>query len=265
MTTIAPSALILSGYGLNCEEETKLAFETAGGRADIVHINDIITQPKLINDYQIVSLPGGFSYGDHTGSGHAFAQKIKNHLFDIFSQLKEQDKLVIGICNGCQILVKLGLLFQNQEKADLFPNTHGQYECRWIHLTIPETNSIWFKDIKQLYIPVAHKEGCFYFDDETLEKCQSNQMIAAQYADHKGDLAAQSFPTNPNGSMNDTAALTNETGRILAMMPHPERALFFHQREDWPLQKEKYKRQNKACPEYGDGYQIFKNAIEYFH
>ncbi len=262
-----PKTIILSGYGLNCEEETKYAFELAGGVADIVHINDLIDGSYRLDNYQILAVPGGFSYGDDTGSGNAYANKLKNHLWGKLIKFIQKDKLVIGICNGFQILVNLGLLpalnkkYGNREVA-LVNNDSFRYTVRWVDLKI-ENNTPWFRDIKKISLPIAHGEGKFYTTDKILSQSKKGNMVAAKYTN--GEICRyQSLIANPNGSMDDIAAITDESGRILGMMPHPERAIFFTQLPNWPLLKEKYLRENKSLPEYGPGLQIFKNAVNYF-
>ncbi len=166
-------ALILSGYGINCEDETLNAFKAAGIKGAIVHVNDLIESPSNLNNFQILALPGGFSYGDHTGSGNAMAHKIKNNLFEYIIKFIEQDKLIIGICNGCQILINLGIvpsLKGYKRELALVENDIGTYQCRWIKLKIVNDNSPWLKKINQLYLPVAHQEGKFIADKKVIDK-----------------------------------------------------------------------------------------------
>jgi len=252
-----PKVLVLSGYGLNCEEETKFAFEKAGAQADIVHINDLVTNKKLLRKYQILSFPGGFSFGDDTGSGKAYANKMKNHLMEELDRFIEEDKLVIGICNGFQIITNLGLL-----PGALTFNDSARYVDRWVDIKI-EGESPWLEDIDSLMIPVAHGEGKYYADKKTLNKLKKDKMIAAKYV--SGEICRyQSLPVNPNGSLEDVAGVLGFDGRVLGMMPHPERAMFFHQLPHWPYLKEKYKREGKPIPEDGAGIKIFQNAVKYF-
>lgn len=252
-----PKVLIFSGYGLNCEEETKYAFELAGGAADIVHINDLIAGLKKIKDYQILAFPGGFSYGDDTGSGKAYANKVRNHLWADVADFVSKDKLVIGICNGFQILTDLGLL-----QGALTFNDSARYLNRWIDLKI-EGSSPWLRGIKTISLPIAHGEGKFYADKKMFKELKDAKNIAARYV--KGDICKyQDLPANPNGSLEDIAGITAHDGRVLGMMPHPERALFTTQLPQFTYLKEKSRRENKPLPEYGPALQIFKNAIEFF-
>ena len=261
-------ALILSGYGINCEDETLNAFKTAGIKAAIVHVNDLIENVVKLKNFQILALPGGFSYGDHTGSGNAMAHKIKNNLFEQIINFIEQDKLVIGICNGCQILVNLGIvpaLEGYKREVALVENDIATYQCRWVKLKVVNQRSPWLKKINYLSLPVAHQEGKFIATKKILKKLNKKKLIICKYVNNYGFLAKKRFPYNPNGSIDDIAAITNPKGNVLAMMPHPERALYFLQRPDWINQKGKIK--NKLLNKgklYADGYKIFKNAYNYF-
>ena len=261
-------ALILSGYGINCEDETLNAFKTVGIKAAIVHVNDLIENVNKLKNFQILALPGGFSYGDHTGSGNAMAHKIKNNLFEQIVNFIEQDKLVIGICNGCQILVNLGIvpaLEGYKREVALVENDIATYQCRWVKLKVVNQRSPWLKKINYLSLPVAHQEGKFIVPKKILGKLNKKKLIICKYVNNYGLLAKKQFPYNPNGSIDDIAAITNPKGNVLAMMPHPERALYFLQRPDWINQKGKIK--NKLLNKgklYADGYKIFKNAYNYF-
>ncbi len=251
-----PNVLVISGYGINCEEETLFAFEKAGGQGDIVHINDIIEEPSILEKYQILAFAGGFSYGDDTGSGNAFAARIKNNLWEEIQAFIARDTLVIGICNGCQILTKLGLVGNGE--ATLTYNANNTYQCRWVDLQVADAKSVWLDGIKRLHIPVAHGEGNFIFKDG------KERGVALQYTKPDGSLAGGEFPYNPNGSAFDTAAIVSDDGKILAIMPHPERAILFTQRDDFPSLKEQYIRAGQALPDDADGLAIFKNGVKYF-
>jgi len=266
---IVPKVLVFSGYGLNCEEETLFAFEHVGATGDIVHINDLIDGTYKLDEYQIMAIPGGFSYGDDTGSGNAFANRVRNNLWESVLDFVAKDTLVIGICNGCQALANLGLVPALEGKwgernIALEHNSTARYQCRWVDLKVSSEKSIWLRDIKTLHIPVAHGEGKFSMGEDALAKLKEKDMVAAHYIKPSGELADGEFPYNPNGSLEDIAAVCDDTGRVLAMMPHPERGMFFTQREDWPLLKEQYKREGKELPQEADGMQVFRNAVEYF-
>jgi len=187
------------------------------------------------------------------------ANKIRNNFSDYLFEFLLKDKLIIGICNGCQILINLGIVpslqSANREVA-LVENDSALYQCRWINLKISNNYSPWLKNIKDLYLPVAHQEGKFIMSNKVQEELLKKKLIACQYVDEKNNLAKKKFPYNPNGSILDIAALTNIKGNALAIMPHPERAYYFTHQPDW--QDKKYK------SKYADGYKIFKNASKYF-
>ncbi|MFA6273797.1 MAG: phosphoribosylformylglycinamidine synthase subunit PurQ [Candidatus Paceibacterota bacterium] len=269
VTNKKPKIIVLSGYGLNCEEETKFAFERVGGLADIVHINDLIIKPKILGEYQILAFPGGFSYGDDTGSGKAYANKMKNHLSKEIEEFLSRDTLAIGICNGFQIMTNLGIL-----PGALIHNKNAQYIDRWVDLKVPFSSldkgragrgfSPWLTGLKQISLPIAHGEGRYLISPKEYKVMQKNKQIAFTYT--KGDICKfQNLEVNPNGADHNIAGVLAYNGRVLGMMPHPERAQFFHHRPDWLLSKEKIKKDKKnKLPEEGLGLQIFKNAINYF-
>ncbi|MCL5666582.1 MAG: phosphoribosylformylglycinamidine synthase subunit PurQ [Patescibacteria group bacterium] len=272
-----PKAIILSGYGLNCEEETAFAFQLAGAKTDIVHINDLIAGIKKLANYQILAVPGGFSYGDDTGSGKAYSNKLRNHLKEDLQNFLAKDKLAIGICNGFQILTNLNVV-----PGALTFNDNARYTVRWVDLKAADNsrmatrinpgkaaqavqNSIspWLTGITKLSLPIAHGEGKFIADKQTLQKLKDQNAIAFTY--DKGEICRyQSLPANPNGATQDIAGVLGYNGRVLGMMPHPERAVFFTQLPNWPMLKEKLVRANKPLPSFGPGLQIFKNAVGYF-
>ena len=252
----------MSGYGLNCEEETKFAFETAGGMADIVHINDLIANPKILLEYQILVFPGGFSYGDDTGSGKAYANKFKNHLSKELKEFLSQNTLIIGICNGFQIITNLGIL-----PGALTHNKNAQYIDRWVDLVVPSSPvkgrvgrgfSPWLSNLKEISLPIAHGEGRYLITAKEYKEMQKNKQIAFIYT--KGEICKfQNLEANPNGSDFNIAGILGYNGRVLGMMPHPERAQFFHHSPLWQSKKNKLKKINE-----GAGIIIFKNAINYF-
>jgi len=264
-----PKILVITGYGINCEEETAKVFELEGGKSKIVHINDLIDGSKNLNDYQIMAFPGGFSYGDDTGSGNALANRIKNNLEDKFIKFAEEDHLIIGVCNGFQILTNLGLVpainkAYGKREVALMHNTTARYECRWVHMKNISKKCIWTRDIDILHVPIAHGEGNFYTEKETLDDMKKNDQIVFKYIREDGAPANQEFPFNPNGAMEDIAGICDESGRILGLMPHPERFNCFVNEDGWPLKKESLIREGKPLPKKGEGMRMFKNAIEYF-
>ncbi len=239
----------MSGYGLNCEEETKFAFESAGGVADIVHINDLIKNPKMLFEYQILVFPGGFSYGDDTGSGKAYANKFKNHLAKELAEFLSRNTLTIGICNGFQIMTNLGIL-----PGGLTYNKNGKYLDRWVDLEA-KGNSPWLKNIGKISLPIAHGEGRYTISQKEYNKMKKSGEIAFVYTN--GEICKfQNLEKNPNGSEHDIAGVLAYNGRVLGMMPHPERAMFSHQSPVWQF--------DKKVSKEGKGLQIFKNAVRYF-
>lgn len=264
---IKPHVLILSGYGLNCEEETKFAFDTAGGNASIVHINDIIDKRQSLSKYQIIAFPGGFSYGDDTGSGNAYANRVRNHLWNSIRHFIQQDKLVIGICNGFQILVNLGLLpaldgAYGERQVALLPNVQARYIDRWVDLKT-EGNSPWVIGMSTFQAPIAHGEGNFFSTDILLKRLKEKRMIAVRYV-HGTICRMHNLKANPNGSSDDIAGITDESGKIFGLMPHPERAIFFTQLPHWPAVKTTCMYQGVDVPSNGPGIKIFENGISYF-
>lgn len=261
--------LILAGYGLNCEEETAHAFQATGLSTQIRHINDLIEAPQELESVQILAIPGGFSYGDDTGSGNAFAQKMKLALWDHLKRFVERDTLTIGICNGCQIVTNLGLIpakagAYGERVLAVTHNLTARYGCRWIDLKASPSNSPWLAGITQMHIPVAHGEGRFVMDKAILSALEKNGQIALTYTKPDGAAANGEFPFNPNGSTADIAGVMDPSGRILALMPHPERGMFTWQRDDYDRLKDHARRSGKTLPEEADGLALFHNAAKYF-
>ena len=249
--------LVFSGYGLNCEEEVKFAFELAGAKADIVHINDVIDGKKKLSDYHILAFPGGFAYGDDTGSGKAYGNRLKQHLGKEIEKFLARDTLMIGICNGFQIITNAGLV-----SGALLTNDSGRYSCRWVDLEVTG-ESPWLKGIKTLSVPIAHGEGKYYAPPEMLARLKKDGAVALKYVE--GETAKHfKMPANPNGSLENIAGVTSHNGRVLGLMPHPERGVRFTQMPHWTNLRESYIREGKSMPKEGPGLQIFRNAVEYF-
>jgi len=252
-----PYVIIFSGYGLNTEDETKAVFESVGATADIVHINDLIAHPSLLEKAQIAVVPGGFSYGDDTGAGKAYANRMMQHLGAAIEAFLARDTLMIGICNGFQIITSAGLV-----PGALMANDSARYSCRWVDLEVVG-ESPWLEGIKTLSVPIAHGEGKYFAPTETLATLKHEGAIALRYT--AGDIAKTfGLPANPNGSLEDIAGVTSHNGRVLGLMPHPERASRFTQLPHWTLLRESYVREGKKVPKEGPGLQIFKNAVNYF-
>ncbi len=252
-----PKVLVLTGYGINCDYETEYAFSSSGGEAHRIHVNSLIEKPALLEQYQILAIPGGFAYGDDLGSGKILAVKLASHLSDALSQFLEKKKLIIGICNGFQVLVKLGMLpgagKKFQQTSTLTFNESGKFEDRWVHLNVrAKSPCVFTKDIEYLSLPVRHGEGCFVTENQaTLERLIKNNQIVLQYVDDKRKEAG--YPWNPNGSQNNIAGICDVTGRVFGLMPHPEAFLEPTNHPSWTRKSETIVTAKK----------IFLNAIEY--
>lgn len=265
--TIPEKALIMSGYGINSEMETQEALARAGMDSDIVHINDLIAGERQLSDYRLLVFPGGFSYGDDTGAGNAFANRVRNNLWDELQEFMDGDNLVLGICNGFQILANLGLVpaFDRNYARDiaLMPNRGGRLECRFVTLK-PEHENLWTKGIERIWCPVSHGEGNFSCSADTLKKIKQKKMVAFTYCREDMSPANGEYPYNPNGALEDIAGITSANKKVLGMMPHPERAMEFLNLYDWPLVKEQARREGRPVPKESPNMQIFKNIVEYF-
>lgn len=264
-----PVAIVLGGYGINSEAETIFAFNQAGADARYIHVADLIERPEILDDAHILMIPGGFSFGDHTGSGKALSNLLLDRIGDQILKFVKRDTLTLGICNGFQVLVALGLVPALDEKygdrqAGLLKNTSNRFVCRYVHLQSKSDKCVWTKGIDKLFLPVSHGEGNFFLPEESLDQLEKNDQIAFTYVDEHGGAANGEFPINPNGAQRDIAAVCDPSGRIMGMMPHPERGLWFSNRPDFTLAKEKLVREGKEVPMWTDNLQIFRNAVEYF-
>ncbi len=242
--------------------ETAFAFEQVGGMAERVHLNRLLEQPRLAEQFQILCIPGGFSYGDDVAAGRIFANQIRHHLADTLQAFRDAGKLVLGICNGFQVLVKSGLLDTDDKVASdkvasdkrdapiatLAWNDSGRFIDRWVDLSVERTacQSVFLAGLERLFLPIAHAEGKFVTrDQQSLDRLQQAGQLVLRYHPEQ----------NPNGAMGDVAGLCDTTGRVLGMMPHPERFIDPTQHPSWtrlPLREE------------GDGLQLFRNAVRYF-
>lgn len=254
-----PKALILRTAGTNCDQETAFAFSSAGAQAELLHVNKLIDNPDRLKDYQILALPGGFTYGDDIAAGRILANELRYKLSDELKRFISEDKLIIGICNGFQVLVKSGLLPDTDsftQKATLAINDSAKFEDRWVYLKTAASKCIWTRNLPEIiYLPVAHGEGKFITrDKEVMNKLRANNQIVFQYCNKQGQAAL--YPDNPNGSEDSIAGICDNTGRIFGLMPHPERHIFAWQHP----QKIKT---NQGDNSAGDGSVIFKNAVKY--
>jgi phosphoribosylformylglycinamidine (FGAM) synthase-like amidotransferase family enzyme len=215
----------------------------------------------------LLVFPGGFSYGDDTGAGNAYANRVRNNLWGDLMKFLDGDNLVLGICNGFQILANLGIVpaFDKRYVRDiaLMPNRKGVLECRFVTLQ-PVSDNLWTRGIGRMYCPVAHGEGNFFCSKETLLYLKKKNMIAFRYCRDDLSPAGGKYPYNPNGSLEDIAGITSEDGKVLGLMPHPERAMEFTSLYDWPYQKEKMRREGVDVPQESLNMQFFKNIARYF-
>jgi phosphoribosylformylglycinamidine synthase len=264
---IPEKALIMSGFGINSEMETQAALARAGMGADIVHINDLIAGRTALSAYRLLVFPGGFSYGDDTGAGNAYANRVRNNLWDDLLAFIDGDNLVLGICNGFQILANLGLVpaFDRAYAREiaLMPNRTGRLECRFVTIK-PANENLWTRGIERICCPVSHGEGNLSCSPETLKKIKQKKMVAFTYCRDDLGPANGEYPFNPNGSVEDIAGIISANGRVLGMMPHPERAMEFTNLYDWPLLHEQAKRSGTMPPAESLNMQIFRNIVAYF-
>ncbi len=263
-------AIVITGNGTNCEMETAHACRLAGfDTIDIVHISELLTGTKRLDDYDFLNLPGGFLDGDDLGSAKAGANRLLHarvsgdgeRLFDQLLRFIAAGKLIIGICNGFQLLVKLGVLpglngIYDRQRVTLTFNDSGRFEDRWVYLRGNEKSPCVFtRGIAGVYLPVRHGEGKFMTDDTAiLDAMKAKNLIALQYSDATHSGATMDYPANPNGSTDAIAGICNETGRIFGLMPHPEAYLHRTNHPRWTREE---------LPEEGMGLLLFRNAAAF--
>ncbi len=264
------NALVLTGFGLNCDNETAHVFELAGASAHKVHINRLVSGEIKLQDFHILAFGGGFSWGDDHGAGVIQALKLKNHIGKDLLDFIEQGKLIIGICNGFQALVNLGLLpgldaDYTKRSVSVTYNDCGNFRDQWVHLKAnPDSPCVFTKDLSIADYPIRHGEGKFIADESVLNTLSTNNQIVFQYADPSGEPAKGAFPLNPNGSMMDIAGICDPTGKIFGLMPHPEAYNHFTNHPDWTRQKQLLKREGKSMDDNMTiGIQLFKNGVDY--
>lgn len=257
---------VLRVGGTNCDEETRRSLEEMGVQAETVHLNEM-KKGKLMQ-YDALILPGGFSYGDYVRAGAILAKRLLTKLGDQLKDFVEDNRPILGICNGFQVLVEAGMLpgFQGitpHPQATLATNSPPGYNCRWVYVKqVNKGNCLFTKGIPKgevLRIPVAHSEGRFMFAKEKqkayLEKLYENDQLVFRYCDKNGEYAESSFPVNPNSSFHDIGGICNPEGNIFGLMPHPERAFYWWQQPDWTAQEQ--------ISEYSDGKMIFENLVNH--
>ena len=256
-----PRAIVLRAPGTNCDEETAAAWDRAGAEVETWHVGRLLEQPHGLDGFQILTIPGGFSYGDDLGAGRIFATRLGTVVEDALRRLHDRGGLVMGICNGFQVLVRAGLLpgkvgAGGQEvAATLTNNDSGHYESRWVRLVPTPGLSPFVTDDEVIELPVGHGEGKFVVNDEaTLAALAGGGQVVLRYADPEGQ-ATQDYPANPNGSLGAVAGVCDPTGRIFGLMPHPDRHFD-------PMQHPRWTRRGLAAE--GDGLRLFRNAVAAF-
>ncbi|MFZ4636876.1 MAG: phosphoribosylformylglycinamidine synthase subunit PurQ [Pirellulales bacterium] len=251
---LSPRALILRAPGTNCDHETAHAFERAGGIARRVHVRALAERPAIADDCQILCIPGGFSYGDDIASGRIFALELKTRLADALVKFRDRGGLVLGICNGFQVLLQTGLLLADpasgRQEASLAHNTSGRFIDRWVRLACGPGPCVFLRGLGDLELPVAHGEGRFVLRDPArLGPLRAAGQLPLTYA---CDDAGR--PTNPNGAVGDVAGACDPSGRVLGLMPHPERFIDATQHPSW------HGRLDPSAS--GAGLTIFTNAVK---
>lgn len=231
---------ILQSDGTNCDNELFYAFKKFGGNPQFVHVNELRDKSKSLKDFHILALPGGFSYGDDVVSGKIWAIELISFLREEIEDFRKKGGLIIGICNGFQVLVRTGLLpFGNLGKMDatLAPNDSEHFECRWVKLRLEKSNCVFFKESDNVgWFAVNHGEGKFFSGPEVIKKVENKNLVTFRYVDSSGN-PTQKYPQNPNGSLNAIAGITDPTGRIFGMMPHPEKFVDITQYPNWRREK----------------------------
>jgi phosphoribosylformylglycinamidine synthase len=268
-------ALVLTGYGLNCDYETDYCLNLAGARSERIHINELIKGQDIgkvtrLEDYHILAFDGGFSWGDDHGAGIVLAARLRYNIGDQLKQFIKDGKLIIGICNGFQVLVNLGLLpgfddnYHSRDVALTF-NDIGNFRDTWVKLKRVQTNNCVFtKDVDLLDLPIRHGEGKLFASNDVINKLEDDHQIVFQYAKNDSSLAEGEYPFNPNGSLLDIAGINDPSGRIFGLMPHPEAYNHFTNHPDWPKRMQELKRKGIKPETYeGEGVKIFRNAVEY--
>ncbi len=264
------NVLVLTGYGLNCDHETAYAFELAGARAVRVHINSLIDGSAKLENFQILVFIGGFGWGDDHGAGVIQAVRMKTNIGRQLIEFVDKGNLVLGICNGFQALVNLGLLpglapNDHQRSVALTFNDCGNFRDQWVALKVnPASACIFTRGIGLAELPVRHGEGKFFADEATLAELRRNNQVAMQYALPDGEPANGRFPFNPNGSVDDIAGICDATGRIFGLMPHPEGYNHPTNHPDWTRRKEIDRRRGVSRQrDLPVGVRILQNGVDY--
>ena len=259
--------LILTGLGLNCEAETDAAFRMVGAEPEQVHLLDLLEgrAERKLSDYRILAFIGGFAFGDHLGAGFVFANKIRWRLYDQLVSFIENGGLALGVCNGFQTMVRLGMLpgFDGDyrtPRATLAPNDKLGYRDAWVKLAVdPDSPCVWTRGLTTIDLPARHGEGKFLAESpEILERLESGSQVAVRYVDADGN-PTQDWPHNPNGSPDAVAGICDPTGRLFGLMPHPDAYLYPYQHPNWHRDKHQ---EGIQLPAEGAGLAIFRNGVE---
>ena len=254
-----PDVLIVRAPGTNCNEETAYAFEQAGARTTTSHINRLLENPALLAQFQVFCIPGGFSFGDDVAAGRILANQFRQNLAGPLAEFKAAGKLILGICNGFQVLLRSGLLLEEDSQqgpaATLTWNTSGRFTDRWVSLATGSSQCVFLRGIEQMYLPIAHAEGRFVFrNPETQAALNEAGQLALRYAPDP-ETPDDPRPANPNGAQADVAGVCDPSGNVLGLRPHPERHIDPTHHPRWT--------RRAPCDE-GDGLQLFRNAVEHF-
>lgn len=262
-------SLIVTGFGINCEEEMAAANHMAGAETDIVHLSEVFKERINIHDYDIMNFPGGFSFGDDLGAAKVLGNKFKfkkmvsGGLFmDELKRFLDEGKFMIGVCNGFQALVKMGFLpnvnGNFEQEATITYNASGKFEDRWITCAVhPDAKTPFLSGIKIIDLPVRHGEGKMLFRDDSIRRAVLDKKLNCMaYVDEQGN-ATDEYPMNPNGSELNCAGLCDPSGQVFGLMPHPEAFTSIYNHPNWG----KVKRRNTNIDETGDGLKIFTNIV----
>ena len=257
-------SLVITGFGLNCEKETAAACRLAGSTPELVHLNDLLAGKATLEKYHFLTFIGGFSFGDHLGSGTVFANRVKFNLREQLQKFVDDGKLVIGICNGFQTLTRLGMVPALNgdyftQTAALAHNDSGVFRDDWCRLKAnPASPCVFTRGLDMVRLPLRHGEGKFVAEPQVLAQIEARNLVAVRYANADGGFATE-FPANPNGSLNSIAGICDPTGRVFGLMPHPEAFLSPFNAPDWT----RVKATGGELPAEGDGVAFFRNAIDY--
>lgn len=257
--SMKPKVLILKADGINRDEELAHAFNMSGGNSKIVHVNDLRNKKESLKNYNVLAIPGGFAYGDDIVSGKILAVELTSFFEEELKKfIARKDTATFGVCNGFQVLIRTGVLPFNtvgRMTATLTNNDSGHFECRWVPLKVEKNSRSLFlqgMEDETMYYPVAHGEGKFFTDDKTLQKIEKENLVAFRYVDDKGN-PTQQYPNNPNGSLNAIVGVSDLTGRVLGLMPHPECFTRIEQHPNW----------RRGTVKKPQGLPLFQNIINF--